>query len=463
MRIQEILTESETSLQTIIQSFVDSPVGQKYKQHDCKTVTRAFVQWAEQNKIPALVISLAPPSAEFIKKNPQFKGKSGQGDGHIMPVVNSSAIDFTVRQFGINRPFENPLVTPTNSLQSVYGKFGYFTDKPEWFLGGKSHWMGKLSSIPKEIFNQNFGDEILEQYVDELLTESEPYLLPAYKDIKGRIHVGKRGENHGAVVRAGERKYGEEGEAASDGVVNHKGHYLNRERAMDYAIKHDLIAQGWEPYLNPNELHTDALDELTGYREHPIYKQAAAMKGTKGDLGKNDTWNDKDRIDVFVDKIKDMGYKPVKLGRGYFGEVYQHPRRPDEVIKLFHKNPNYLKWAEYCKANSKKNEHLPRITMIKSVDNQTAFVMMEKLEPLTDKRFKDAMGFVWSMYGPWPTPAQVIHAGIKLKAEFPKLYYTFKDMAQRFGKIKNWDMHSGNFMQRGDTPVITDPIGEGGV
>lgn len=205
------------------------------------------------------------------------------------------------------------------------------------------------------------------------------------------------------------------------------------------------------------------IHELTGYREHPLYKQAQAMKGTRGDLGKHDEYNDKDRIDIFVEKIKDMGYKPVQLGRGYFGEVYQHPRRPDDVIKLFHKNPNYLKWAEYCKTYYKKNPHLPRITMIKSIDNQTAFVMMEKLDDLTDKRFKDAMGDVWQMYGPWPTPGQVLHAGRRLKAEFPKLYFTFKDMAARFGKIKNWDMHSGNFMQRGDTVVITDPIGEGGI
>lgn len=204
------------------------------------------------------------------------------------------------------------------------------------------------------------------------------------------------------------------------------------------------------------------IDELTGYREHPIYKQAAAMKKDPTFIRTGD-YTDTDRIDQFVDKIKAMGYKPVQLGRGYFGEVFQHPRRPNEVIKLFHKNPNYLKWAEYCKAYSKKNEHLPKITMIKSVDNQTAFVMMEKLEPLTDKRFLDAMGFVWSMYGPWPTPAQVLHAGHKLKAEFPKLYYTFKDMSQKFSRMKNWDMHSGNFMQRGDTVVITDPIGEGGV
>jgi hypothetical protein len=203
--------------------------------------------------------------------------------------------------------------------------------------------------------------------------------------------------------------------------------------------------------------------ELTGYRNHPMYKQAAAMKGTKGELGKVDAWNDKDRIDVFVDKIKEMGYKPVQMGRGYFGEVYQHPRRPNEVIKLFHKNPNYLRWAEYCKAYSSKNEHLPRITMIKSIDNLTAFVIMEKLEPLTDDNFRTAMGEVYDVYGPWPTPEQILHVGQKLKTEYTKLYFTFKDMAQRFSRMKNWDMHIGNFMQRGNTVVITDPIGEGGV
>ena len=172
----DVNEDSGNSLQTIIQSFVNSPIGQKYKQHDCKTVTRAFVRWAEQNKIPTQVVSLAPPSADFIAKNPQFqskKGKPGQGNGHIMPIVNGSAIDFTVRQFGVKRPFENPLVTSTsiNSLQSVYGKFGYFTDNPNWFPGGKSHWIGALNAIPPAIFNQNFGDEILEHTMAEGLDE----------------------------------------------------------------------------------------------------------------------------------------------------------------------------------------------------------------------------------------------------------------------------------------------------
>jgi len=181
-RIKPMNEDSGNSLQTIIQSFVNSPIGQKYKQYDCKTVTRAFVQWAEQNKIPTQVVSLAPPSADFIAKNPRYKGKSGQGDGHIMPIVNGNAIDFTVRQFGINRPFNNPLVTPTNSLPAVYGKFGYFTDKPEWFLGGKSHWIGVLNAIPPAIFNQNFGDEMLEHTMAENFADGR---------VKGKSRPGR--------------------------------------------------------------------------------------------------------------------------------------------------------------------------------------------------------------------------------------------------------------------------------
>ena len=174
---QGVAEGAGNDIEKIIQSFVASPVGQQYKQHDCKTVTRAFVTWAEQNNILTEVITFAPPSAEFIKKNPQFQGKDGQGAGHIMPIVNDNAIDFTVRQFGVSRTFENPLVTPTGSLSAVYGKFGYFTDKPEWFskhAGGKSYWIGALNSIPSEIFDQNFGDEILEQRVAESLDNPYP-------------------------------------------------------------------------------------------------------------------------------------------------------------------------------------------------------------------------------------------------------------------------------------------------
>ena len=150
-------------LKTIVSFFVKSEVGQKNKDNDCKTVTRAFVNWAKQYNIPNVdVILLAPPSKEFVKKNPEFKGKSGLGDSHIMPVINDVAIDFTVRQFGLPNKFDNPLITPLDKLKSIYRKFGYYTDAPKW-MNGKSDWRGKWDSIPFSWFDKNFSDEKLNE------------------------------------------------------------------------------------------------------------------------------------------------------------------------------------------------------------------------------------------------------------------------------------------------------------
>ena len=214
MRARDFVTESadQSSIDEIIRSFVSSPVGQKYAKHDCKTVTRAFVQWADQNQIPTQVVTLAPPSAAFIKKNPRFQGKSGQGDGHIMPIVDGQAIDFTVRQFGANRPFEQPLITPVSNLPSVYGRFGYFTDRPEWFLGGKTHWIGPLNQIPAAIFNQDFGDEILEEGVLEgkiirtYLWHGSRQKIPVLEPRQSVDTGGAAGSNQNAIYATSDPK-----------------------------------------------------------------------------------------------------------------------------------------------------------------------------------------------------------------------------------------------------------------
>ena len=151
--------EQNQNIQDIVQAYLESPIGKQYKNNDCKSVTRAFINWAEKNNIEAKAVHLAPPSKEFVKNNPQFKGKSGEGDSHIMPVVKGYAIDFTARQFGINRPYENPLITPIDQLKTVYGQFGYYTDTPDWFAGGKSSLIKpfkNLSTMPKE-----FNDETM--------------------------------------------------------------------------------------------------------------------------------------------------------------------------------------------------------------------------------------------------------------------------------------------------------------
>lgn len=171
-RLTKMVTESSNAgadtVSTIIQNFLNSDLGKQYAKHDCKSVTRAFVRWAQQNDVETRVLILAPPSSEVIYKRPQLIGKSGQGDGHMMPVVQSQAIDFTVRQFpGMNQPYEQPLITPLSRVKAVYEKIGgYFTDAPDWFLGGKSHYLGTWAQIPPDIADLNFGDEILENFRD---------------------------------------------------------------------------------------------------------------------------------------------------------------------------------------------------------------------------------------------------------------------------------------------------------
>jgi len=163
IKLRDLLKEvaQNNTVEDIAKAFVNSEEGKKYSNYDCKTVTRAFVRWATNNGIETKIITFAPPSAEFIKQHPEFKGKSGEGDGHIIPIVNNQAIDFTIRQFGIKRPYQNPLITDLSSIKSVYSQFGYYTNKPDYF-DGKTYWIGSLSNVPPDILGQDFGDEILE-------------------------------------------------------------------------------------------------------------------------------------------------------------------------------------------------------------------------------------------------------------------------------------------------------------
>jgi len=144
----------------IAQKFIQSPEGQKHSNSDCKTVTRAFVNWAKQNNIPAQVLLLAPPDPELIMQGKAPKGKSGEGDSHIMPVVNNKAIDFTVRQFGVNIPYENPLITPTSETERVYRNLGgYYTYAPDWFNNGQTYYLGSFEG--QTIVPKDFKDESL--------------------------------------------------------------------------------------------------------------------------------------------------------------------------------------------------------------------------------------------------------------------------------------------------------------
>jgi hypothetical protein len=160
--------ENINNTETIVQDFLNSDAAKQYANHDCKSVTRAFVKWTKDQKIEQQgtkirVLLLAPPHEDIIKQRPELKSKKnpyGGGDSHIMPVVDDHAIDFTVRQFGVNKPFNKPLITPLSNTQQVYEKIGgYYTDTPKWFLNGQSpYYLGSFENVP---LPKDFNDEIL--------------------------------------------------------------------------------------------------------------------------------------------------------------------------------------------------------------------------------------------------------------------------------------------------------------
>jgi len=154
--------ENPNDVNSVVQSFLNSEVGKANRLNDCKTVTRAFVNWAKDNGVQANVMLLAPPSTEVIEQRPELKGKSGTGDSHIMPIVAGQTIDFTARQFpGVSATYEKPLIMPLNQAKSYYEKVGgYFTDAPEYFNGGQTSYVGSWDGLPS-YFNKSFSDELM--------------------------------------------------------------------------------------------------------------------------------------------------------------------------------------------------------------------------------------------------------------------------------------------------------------
>jgi len=193
-----------------------------------------------------------------------------------------------------------------------------------------------------------------------------------------------------------------------------------------------------------SEQHEEKIDELQGYRSHPLYTQAQDIKKPQRRM------MPVEKIEAFVEKIKALGYKPEVIDSGYNGIVFQHPKRPKEVIKLFTANPGYLKWIDYCKKYGNRNPHLPKIRRAFMIDNKTGAVFMEKLNPSGES---NKILFVLGA-----SPKDVMNTNYGLRDTNPTLYYTFKDMAEKFPRVE-WDLHANNLMHRDDgTIVITDPI-----
>ena len=191
------------------------------------------------------------------------------------------------------------------------------------------------------------------------------------------------------------------------------------------------------------------INELTGYRSHPAYKKARSTFDGPYDRLATNTYR-KDKLSRFKEFLEQNGFKFID--RGSFGIVFERPGYP-WVFKIFNRDPAYLHFVKYAMAHQ-GNPHLPRIKGLIKINDDTYAVRMERLSPIplgTEPAMSlirkivaiDSYGDLSNADAAW------------IDKKFPGISAFFKSFPlQDF----EYDLHLQNFMQRGTTMVIVDPI-----
>ena len=172
-------------------------------------------------------------------------------------------------------------------------------------------------------------------------------------------------------------------------------------------------------------------------------------------------------------KLQDWGFELA--GAGMYSEVW-HSSSGNVVVKISKGKPDrcWMIFAQYARQNP--NPHLPKIGKISTprIDNTEYFIVfLEKLDNFDPRHYNLTQGQWGSMIhdahiammdGDW----ERIYNSSDVDPEYED-YFLYRDkIPQSFWKTVNTlyhnlpegcgpDMHFGNIMARGNTPVIIDP------
>ena len=155
-----------------------------------------------------------------------------------------------------------------------------------------------------------------------------------------------------------------------------------------------------------------------------------------------------------VQALIEAGYRRIGEDSA-FGVVLAHSHMPDRVVKIAHrpKDDGWLPFIDH--ARNCPSEHLP--TVYDYEEHETyAVAVLETLEPLD-----------WRTN---PGPSDTFNSASAAGERRPEVWEQYKrvlppelgDVLQglRDCFLEEWhfDLHAGNFMLRGDTLVVTDPL-----
>ena len=170
-------------------------------------------------------------------------------------------------------------------------------------------------------------------------------------------------------------------------------------------------------------------------------------------------------IGEFRKELKEAGWK--KIGSGVFARVYCNKEHPGVVMKVAEEDKAYHLYAKWCMKNQ-DNPYVPKIFSHEKIELayedewqfKLTITMMERLRPLrVAKGFKklDAWEIKVGLGAGWSSGWDEAEALKKATDPHVRKLGKYFIRAEERNEFRI-DLHDGNVMMRGDTPVYTDPL-----
>ena len=177
------------------------------------------------------------------------------------------------------------------------------------------------------------------------------------------------------------------------------------------------------------------IDELVGYKSKPEYQ---AIKG--GPL-----------LFTLQKKLEELGYKKYMLGSGIFGIVYARPE-DNFVLKIYTTDRGYESFLKFI-GDHKGSPFVPKLRGKPMRINRYTLIRIEKL---TEMPMDDYMAVNHYLFSTSLMLRKV--STNELNKKFPG-FTEFLDELKENAQLNHMglDMHMGNIMMRGNTPVVIDP------
>jgi hypothetical protein len=202
-----------------------------------------------------------------------------------------------------------------------------------------------------------------------------------------------------------------------------------------------------------NSIDEDQLTELVGIKNK--------VKDLPKPAFKDEPYGNEDEAETrplgleWHDVMTDNGF--TAMGSGTFGTVWSHPKL-QYVLKVFRSSDvAYLGWVNVCIQN-KNNPHLPKFVSARPmrITPEVSAVRMEKLAPIYSNLIIDIIYFTKLTLYDQTGETERFNNYCNANPQWMDAVQILKEFSYKSGF--KFDIHPGNFMLRGNTIVITDPV-----